>query len=38
MGEVNDVCFNKSGNTFFTAGSDKTIRMYQLSGERANLV
>lgn len=38
MGEVNDTCFNKSGNNFFTAGNDKTIRMYQLGGERATLM
>lgn len=37
MGEVNDCCFNRAGNGFFTAGSDKVIRMYQMSGERATL-
>ncbi|KAI6206436.1 hypothetical protein M3Y94_00910300 [Aphelenchoides besseyi] len=36
-GEVNDCCFNRTGKYFFTAGTDKTVRMYQLEGDRATL-
>lgn len=29
MGEINDVLFHKNGQSFFTAGADKQIKMYE---------